>query len=104
MRLCADPAIYVIDEGTASMKSHEWTSHAATRAVRAKHSARKQKRPMGRAARGIVILFTVLASVGSGAAATSAFASSNQPVHHAHQGTGTYSPSPSRILSRPWMY
>jgi hypothetical protein len=59
---------------------------------------------MGRTARGTVILFTLLASVGSGTAATSAFASSDQPVHHAHQGTGTYSPSPGRTLSRPWMY
>jgi hypothetical protein len=104
VRLCADPTIYVIDEGTASMRSHRRIPYAAMhrRTVQAHATASAQKRPMSRTARWIIILLTVSGSIGSGTVATSAFASSShQP---AHQGTSTHTPTSSRLISRPWMY
>ena len=104
-RLCADPAIYVIDEGTASMMSHRSTPHSAMhgRSMPVQKAARTQKRSMSRTARWIIILLTVSGSIAPGMVAT-AFASSHQPTHSTHQRASTPKSETDRAISRPWMY
>lgn len=105
-RLCADPAIYVIDEGTASMRSQRSIPYTVMhgRTVPAQHTWRTQKRTMSRTARWIIILLTVSGSIAPGMVATAFASSSHQPTHSTHQRASSRRSSTDRAISRPWMY
>jgi hypothetical protein len=93
-RICADPTVYLTDEGIIPMKTHRRIPHAIIQG--------RTDSPR-RAARGLVILALVLGSLGADIAATTGHAGARQPSN-VRRGTSPYLISASHITERPWMY
>jgi hypothetical protein len=94
------------------MKTHKWIPHVVMQArtvpVEGLTGALRTD-PLGRAARGIVILALVLGGLGADAAATSGYgsgdhASAHQPTGNIRLGANSYLISRDHITGRPWMY
>jgi hypothetical protein len=97
--LCADPVIYVTDEGNVTMKNHQSMPHAvmqarAVPAVELMGASRTD--PVRRTMGGIAILALLLGAAGTEVAAIS--------VHHDSGHAGAHLVSTGQTSERPWMY
>lgn len=104
--------MYVTDEGIVPMNTDRWTLHAAPQARTVPAEGRTETlrpHPLGRTARGVLILALVLGSLGAETIALSGYHTSEhtgalQPVGSIHVGENAHLVKNNHFINRPWMY